>query len=215
MPTGLRLSHDKKTIFVTTNDHSGVEVIDVATRKVTNHFVLNTATHRYRFNGGAPDPEGKFLYATTTEIIKQADRFEIGKPKYTVIDLAQQKIVKTVDSVSGARRHSRMRGGGNGRRRFEVSPDGKYLYQFAQSGRRAEIVRLQCRGADRPRPPRRSERRQLASAGFRRLSASPASASLSSTSPTRSCTTGVRAGSLRPEHPQVRFHADRSGACCP
>src|SRR5437868_12457025 len=100
LPTGLRLSNDKKTIFVTTNDHSGVEVIDIATRKVTNHFVLNSETHRYRLNGAAPDPEGRVLYATTTEIIKHADRFEIGKPKYTVIDLAQQKIVKTVDSSS-------------------------------------------------------------------------------------------------------------------
>src|SRR4051812_13353191 len=31
LPTGLRLSSDRKKIFVTTNDHSGVEVIDIAT----------------------------------------------------------------------------------------------------------------------------------------------------------------------------------------
>jgi len=45
-------SNDKKTIFVTTNDHSGVEVIDIATRKVT-------MTGRYRLicpavTGGSP-----------------------------------------------------------------------------------------------------------------------------------------------------------------
>jgi len=129
LPTGLRLSNDKKTIFVTTNDHSGVEVIDIATRKVTNHFVLNSETHRYRLNGAAPDPDGKVLYATTTEIIKHPDRFEIGKPKYTVIDLAQQKIVKTVDS-SSAQGDIPDAGGGNGGGAFEVSPDGQYLYQF-------------------------------------------------------------------------------------
>ena len=72
-------------------------MIDVATRKVINHFVLNTATKHYRFNGGAPDPDDKFFYTVTTEMDKQVDRYEIGKPKYTVIDLAQQKIVKTVD----------------------------------------------------------------------------------------------------------------------
>jgi DNA-binding beta-propeller fold protein YncE len=129
LPTGIRLSNDKKTLFVTTNDHSGVEVIDIATRKVTNHFVLNDEMHRYRLNGAAPDPDGKILYATTTEILKKSDRFEIGKPKYTVIDLAQQKIVKTVDS-SSAQGETPDAGGGNGGGAFEVSPDGKYLYQF-------------------------------------------------------------------------------------
>ncbi len=141
LPTSVRLSHDKNTIFVSTNDHSGIEVIDVATHKITNHFVLNDATHRYRLNGGAPDPDGKVLYATTTEIVKKADRYEIGKPKYTVIDLAQQKIVKTVDQPgadggAGADVAVAGGGGGGGGGRgggFEVSPDGKYLYQFGST----------------------------------------------------------------------------------
>jgi hypothetical protein len=125
LPTSMRLSADKKTLFVTTNDNSGVEVIDVATRKVTNHFVLNTPTKRFRFNGGTPDPTGKLLYTTTTEINKLVDHFEIGKPKYTVIDLAQQKIVKTVDVPTADATAGGGRGGG-----FEISPDGKFLYQF-------------------------------------------------------------------------------------
>jgi hypothetical protein len=142
LPTGVRVSHDHKTIFVTTNDRSGVEVIDVATHKVTNHFVLNDATHKFRLNGGAPDPEGKLLYTTTTQITKQADRYEIGKPKYTIIDLAQQKISKTVDqpgandSAGGAEGGAAAGGGGGGGRGgggFEVSPDGKYLYQFGST----------------------------------------------------------------------------------
>jgi DNA-binding beta-propeller fold protein YncE len=140
LPSNLRLSHDKKSIVVFTNDHAGVEVLDIATRKVTNHFVLDDATHRYRVSGGAPDPQMKLLYTTTTMITKQTDRYEIGKPKYTVIDLAQQKIVKTVD-VGGAQGGEAgaggggddvISGGGGGRGGggFEVSPDGQYLYQF-------------------------------------------------------------------------------------
>lgn len=127
LPRSLRISPDHKTIYVSTNDHSGFEVIDVATRKVTNHFVLDDATHRYRVNGGAPDPGGKVLYASTTEIDKQADRYVIGRQKYAIIDLAQKKIVKTVDepTETGGR-------GGRGGGGFEVSPDGKYLYQFGQ-----------------------------------------------------------------------------------
>ena len=65
LPTSIRLSHDKKTIYVTTNDKSGVEVIDVATHKVTNHFVLNDATHKYRLQGGRPPiPRGNFSTPT-------------------------------------------------------------------------------------------------------------------------------------------------------
>lgn len=131
LPRSLRLSPDHKTIYVSTNDHNGFEVIDVATHKVTNHFVLDDATHRYRVNGGAPDPQGKVLYASTTEITKQADRYVIGKARYTIVDMAQQKIVKTVDEPTNDAAGGRG-GGGRGGGGFEVSPDGKYLYQFGQ-----------------------------------------------------------------------------------
>jgi hypothetical protein len=129
LPRSLRLSYDRKSIIISTNDHNGFEVMDVATHKITNHFVLDDATHRYRLNGGAPDPQGKLLYASTTEITKKTDRYEIGKPQYAIIDLAQQKIVKTVEQP--VEEGGRGGGGGGGRGGgFEVSPDGKYLYQF-------------------------------------------------------------------------------------
>src|SRR5208337_1574158 len=96
-PMSMRLAPDHKKIYVTTIDHNGIEVIDVATRKVINHFVLNTPTKQYRFWGGAPDPEDKFYYTVTREIDKFAEHYEVGKPKYTVIDLAGQKIARTVD----------------------------------------------------------------------------------------------------------------------
>ncbi len=46
-PMTIRLSPDHKKIYVTTIDHNGIEVIDVATRKVINHFELNTPTKQY------------------------------------------------------------------------------------------------------------------------------------------------------------------------
>ena len=64
-PMSMRLAPDHKKIYVTTVDHNGIEVIDVATRKVINHFVLNTATRQYRFRGGAVDPDGKLFYTVT------------------------------------------------------------------------------------------------------------------------------------------------------
>lgn len=125
LPTSLRASSDRKTIYVTTITNGGIEVVDVATRKVTNRFSLNTPNQRYRFNGGAPDPSGKLFYTVVTEIKKGVDRYEVGKPKYAVIDLAQRKIVATYDIAKededGARGF---------RSSMLVSDDGKYLYQF-------------------------------------------------------------------------------------
>src|ERR1035438_6593405 len=69
-PRAMRLSQDRKKIYVTTIDHNGLEVIDIATRKVTNHFVLNTSTKQFRLRGGAPDPNGKLFYTVTKEIEK-------------------------------------------------------------------------------------------------------------------------------------------------
>jgi DNA-binding beta-propeller fold protein YncE len=121
-PMSIRLTPDHKKIYVTTIDHNGIEVIDVATRKVTNHFVLNTATTQYRFRGGAVDPDGKLFYTVTREIDKLPEHFDVKHAKYTVIDLEQQKIVKTVDMPVEDERTNRLS--------YEVSPDGKYLYQF-------------------------------------------------------------------------------------
>ncbi len=121
-PMSIRLTPDHKKIYVTTIDHNGIEVIDVGTRKVTNHFFLNTATKQYRFRGGAVDPSGKFFYTVTREIDKLPEHFDIKRAKYTVIDLEQQKIVKTADMSVEDERTNRLS--------YEVSPDGKYLYQF-------------------------------------------------------------------------------------
>ncbi len=129
LPTSLRKSFDRTKIYVTTNDHAGMEVIDIATRKVVSKFVLNDATHTFRFGGGVADPAGKLLYGQTTEIVKQSDRFEVNKQKYTIIDLADGKIVKTFDMPANAPAGG-AGGGGNRGGGFEMSPDGKYLYQF-------------------------------------------------------------------------------------
>ncbi len=126
-PMGIRLSPDHKKIYVTTIDHNGIEVIDVATRKVTNRFVLNTSTKQYRFWTGTPDPQGKLFYTVTKEIDKFPEHYEAGKPKYTVVDLEQRKIVKTVDIPKEEEAANQ---GDFGTGAIEVSPDGKYLYQF-------------------------------------------------------------------------------------
>ncbi len=128
-PMSIRLSPDHKRIYVTTIDHNGIEVIDVATRKVINHFVLNTPTKQYRFFSGTADPTGKIFYAVTKEISAFLEHYEVAKPKYTVIDLEQQKIVKMVDIPKEEEAQNQ---GDYGTGGLEISPDGKYLYQFGE-----------------------------------------------------------------------------------
>jgi DNA-binding beta-propeller fold protein YncE len=129
-PMSIKLSPDRKLIYVTTIDHNGIEVIDVATRKVINHFVLNTPTKQFRFFGGAADPTGKFYYTVTKEIDQQSSQFEVGKPMYTVIDLQQQKIVKTVEVPKEVAETPGFDYVGAA---FQISPDGKYLYKFGEN----------------------------------------------------------------------------------
>ncbi len=126
IPRGLQLSYDKKKIYVTTT-RTTLEVIDLATRKVINQVNLNEGNRLARTRSGfTPDPEDKLIYTMVGWAVKQPDRFEIEKPKFSVIDLAQKKIVRTAELP---RDEPRLPFGGN----MRVSPDGKFLYVFADS----------------------------------------------------------------------------------
>jgi len=123
LPVSLQLSNDKKSLYVTTITTSGIEVFDLATKKITNSFSLNTPSTKYRFNGGVVDATGRYFYTVATRIDKQIDRYKIGKPQYVVVDLTQKKIVRSVDvdaedSTFGYRSS------------FMLSEDGKTLYVF-------------------------------------------------------------------------------------
>ena len=67
------------------------------------------------------------FYTVTKEITKFPEHYEVGKPKYTMVDLEQQKIVKTVDIPKEEEAQNQ---GDYGSGAIEVSPDGKLLYQF-------------------------------------------------------------------------------------
>src|SRR5579863_1057647 len=127
IPTGLNKSYDRKKLYVSSNDNDGIEVFDIATHKVLDHFVLNTPTHKFRINGVAPDPQDKLLYTMVREVTKQVDRYQIDKLKYAEIDIARHKIVRTADMLPEDQEANNSYYGGSP---FHVSPDGKYLYQF-------------------------------------------------------------------------------------
>ena len=131
-PQGLSLSYDKKKIYVSTWNN-GIEVIDLATRKVTNSFVLSEGERIVRLRGFAPDPTDQFLYTTINVAVKKIDRFEIEKPKFAVIDLAQKKIVKTFDFPKEFDSPFGFQAS------YRVSPDGKPLVLDRDEGVRAQI----------------------------------------------------------------------------
>jgi hypothetical protein len=126
IPRSATLSEDKKTLYLSTPLRAGIEVIDLASRKVVNHFTLDESDRRVRLRGIAPDPQGKILYSIIEVVHKRIDRYEIDKPKFAVIDLAEKKITRTYDYPK--EEASSFVGGG-----FRLSPDGKYLYHFRQN----------------------------------------------------------------------------------
>jgi len=123
-PHGVQLSRDRKTIYVWTIDHNGIEVIDAATHKVTNSFVLDEGSKIVRFNSWTPDPDGKLIYMITEVAEKKIDRFDIEPLKFAVVDLAQKKIVRTADFPKEELQGQRM---GRVNANMHISADGKFL----------------------------------------------------------------------------------------
>jgi len=123
LPTSMRLSDDRKLLYVTTITTSGIEVVDVATRKVVNSFSLNTPVTRYRFSGGVADRSGRYFYILATKIEKGLDAYRVGKPQFMVVDLQTKEIVRTADLDPEDQKLSY-------RGNLMLSPDGKTLYAF-------------------------------------------------------------------------------------
>jgi len=97
LPISLRLSNDKKRLYITTLTTGGIEVMDVATKKLISSFSLNDGNTRYRFTGGVPDATGRYFYTVAAKMEKGVDRWKVGKPQYIVVDLQQKKIVRSAD----------------------------------------------------------------------------------------------------------------------
>jgi hypothetical protein len=150
----LRISEDRKTIYAATVDHNGIEIIDVATRKNTNAFVLDHGGTRVRFNSWEPDSARGLIYLLIQVADKKIDRFEIEPPRFAVIDLAQKKIVRTANLPEEARDAF------DGRDNMRLSPDGKQLYLFQNDilifdtadfkiAGRIELAKLDIPGSER------------------------------------------------------------------
>lgn len=133
VPFGLMLSADRKKLYATTIEQSGIETIDLATNKVVDSFVLDSGNRKERLAAYAIDTDGKYLYSIVAPTVKQIDRFDIEQAQFITVDLAQHKIVRRVDypkdlDVYGV---TGLWGSYNGGLR--ISPDGKFLYLFREN----------------------------------------------------------------------------------
>ena len=124
-PLNVGLSQDHKRLFVLTTK-MGIEVVDLASRKVTSHFELNEGNKHVYPLGAAPDPEGKYIYTTLRVATKEVDRYKVEKAKFAVIDLEQKKVTKTFDFPKEYDQGFGFLAG------YKVSPDGKLLYVFKE-----------------------------------------------------------------------------------
>ena len=122
---GTFLTKDHQRMVVTTVKDSGIEVVDLRSKAVLSSFTLNEGNKKVRLRGTAVDPDGKMMYAIAKEVTKGIDRFTIGTNKFYVIDIEQQKVVKTVDPP---KEEVDTLGGF-----MRLSPDGKTLYVFGQN----------------------------------------------------------------------------------
>jgi WD40 repeat protein len=126
VPRTLLLSPDKKSLYVATLNDNAIVTIDLATRNVISSFTLNHSNQNVRLVGLAPDPSGKYLYGVAVFISKQRDHYDVDPPKFIVIDLAAQKIVRTGACPTDE-------GPFGFRTTFKISPDGKLLYLFREN----------------------------------------------------------------------------------
>lgn len=123
LPVSMRLSDDKKLLYATTITTSGIEVMDVATRKLVTSFSLNTPARRYRFSGGVPDPTGRYFYTLGTRFDKGLDAYRVSKLQFMKIDLQKKEVVQSADLDADDQKFSY-------RGTLMLSPDGKTLYVF-------------------------------------------------------------------------------------
>lgn len=123
LPMSMRLSDDGKRLYATTITTSGIEVMDVATRKIVNSFSLNTPAVRYRFTGGVADASGRYFYILGTRIDKGIDSYRISKQQFMVVDLQTKQVVRSADLDPDDQKFG-FRGA------LMLSPDGKTLYAF-------------------------------------------------------------------------------------
>ena len=142
IPRTTALSADKKKLHIFTTQML-LETIDLESRKIIISFnladprtrlriqanapdIVNAGNNGARFSGIAVDPNGRYLYTTMRNAVKDIDQYRIDPPQFVAIDLQERKIVKAWPFPK------EMNQGFGFNATYKVSADGKRLYVFQE-----------------------------------------------------------------------------------
>jgi DNA-binding beta-propeller fold protein YncE len=140
IPRTVALSADKKKLYIVSTLML-LETVDLDAKKVVSSFSLADPRTRVRITANAPailegggarysgiavDPQGRYLYTTMKNVVKELDQFRIDPPQFVAIDLQEKKIAKAWPFPKD------MNQGFGFNATYKVSADGKRLYVFQE-----------------------------------------------------------------------------------
>lgn len=96
IPADLTLSASKTHFYVGNPRADWVEIVDIATRKTTGKFSLNSPNTTVQIDGMNVDPQERFAILLVKSFTKLADRYEISKPTLLRYDLAKRAVTDTI-----------------------------------------------------------------------------------------------------------------------
>src|SRR5215475_6189872 len=141
IPRTTALSFDKKRLYILSTQML-LETVDLETKKVISSFSLNDPRTKTRIQANAPtileggggrysglavDPQGRYIYTTLRNVVKELDQFRIDPPQFVAIDLQEKKIAKAWPFPKD------MNQGFGFNATYKVSADGKRLYVFQEN----------------------------------------------------------------------------------
>ena len=96
IPTDLTLSTSRAHFYVGNPRSDWVEIVDIASRKTTGKFTLNTPNTTVQIDGMNIDPKERFAILLVKSFTKLSDRYEISKPMLLRYDLAKRAVTDTI-----------------------------------------------------------------------------------------------------------------------
>jgi DNA-binding beta-propeller fold protein YncE len=140
IPRTTVLSADKKKLHILSTQML-LETVDLEAKKLISSFSLNDPRTKVRIQANAPtilegsgtrysglavDPQGRYIYTTMRNVVKELDQYRIDPPQFVAIDLQDKKIAKAWPFPKDINQ------GFGFNATYKVSADGKRLYVFQE-----------------------------------------------------------------------------------
>lgn len=121
IPSTWTLSANRQRLYVRNPRADRVEIVDLATRKATASFTLNSPGTTVQIWGMNVDPKERFAILLVKWYTKRADRYEVTGPKMLRYDLEKRAVTDTIPWPRGEEREFAQ---------IIFSPAGDLMYLF-------------------------------------------------------------------------------------